>query len=86
MLLIIFIKTINKIRSFRKKISVINNPLNTKKSPVRIKENNVIYAGRLSKEKGLIELIDAWLEADIKDFNLIIIGDGDLKKNLSKIF
>ena len=66
-----------------KKISVINNPLNTKKSPVRIKENNVIYAGRLSKEKGLIEF-DAWLAAGIKDFNLIIIGDGDLKKELEQ--
>lgn len=66
------------------KIRVINNPLNTKNNPVRIKEKNIIYAGRLSKEKGLVELIEAWLEADIKNFNLKIIGDGDLQKELEK--
>jgi len=66
------------------KIRVINNPLNTKNTPVRTKEKNIIYAGRLSKEKGLVELIEAWLEADIKNFNLKIIGDGDLQKELEK--
>jgi len=66
------------------KIMVINNPLNIENIPARVKEKNIVYAGRLSREKGLIELMDAWLAAGIKDYNLIIIGDGDLKKELEQ--
>ena len=66
------------------KISVINNPLNIGNTLLKNKENNIIYAGRLSREKGLLELIEAWLEADIKEFNLLIIGDGDLQIELKQ--
>ena len=64
------------------KITVINNPLNLDIKKVNTKEKNIVYAGRLSKEKGLIELLEAWKDADIKDYNLLIIGDGELQKQL----
>ena len=64
------------------KITVINNPLNLSIKKIKTKENSIVYAGRLSKEKGLIELLEAWKEADIKDYNLLIIGDGELRNQL----
>ena len=67
------------------KITVINNPLNLSIKKIKTKENSIVYAGRLSKEKGLIELLEAWKEADIKDYNLLIIGDGELRNQLKNI-
>jgi glycosyltransferase involved in cell wall biosynthesis len=66
------------------KITVINNPLNLDIKKVNTKENNIVYAGRISREKGLIELLEAWKDADIKDYNLLIIGDGELQKQLKQ--
>ena len=50
----------------------------------KINEQNssLIYAGRISKEKGVAELIDSFLEVSNENDLLKIVGDGPLLKNL----
>ncbi len=43
---------------------------------------NIIWIGRLSEEKGLEILIDAFQGIDKRKYNLNIIGDGPLKKKI----
>ena len=63
----------------KEKITVINNPIKLDKEPILRKDNTIIYAGRLSEEKGLKELIEAWIDARLEDYELLIIGDGILR-------
>ena len=55
-------------------------------SPVRLSNNQLLIAGRLKKFKGHILLLSAlkYLINDIPDLKLIILGDGEEKKNLVK--
>lgn len=49
------------------------------------KENNYfIYAGRLSIEKGIYELIEGYLNSDLKDQTLKIVGSGPELSKLKK--
>lgn len=66
-----------------KQIHVIPNyifPLNNNKNSDM---NYIVYAGRVSKEKGLEELIDSFLNSN-SEMLLKIIGDGPLLKNLKE--
>lgn len=68
------------------KIYVSRNPvkMNNKKLD-NSKKNYFVYSGRISEEKGVNELINAFLDSNIKDFGLKIVGDGpDLKKLKNK--
>ena len=68
------------------KIYVSRNPIkmNNKKLD-NSKKNYFVYSGRISEEKGVNELINAFLDSNIKDFGLKIVGDGpDLKKLKNK--
>ena len=38
----------------------------------------VLFVGRLSQEKGILELLDAWSSAETGDLELVIVGDGPL--------
>ena len=38
----------------------------------------VLFVGRLSPEKGILELLDAWRRASPRDLRLLVIGDGPL--------
>tara|TARA_B100001996_G_C18661193_1_gene593163 strand:+ start:775 stop:1935 length:1161 start_codon:yes stop_codon:yes gene_type:complete len=49
------------------------------------KLNQIIYAGRISKEKGLLELVNTWNSIKNNDFKLKIIGEGPLFKELQDI-
>lgn len=49
------------------------------------KLNQVVYAGRISKEKGIEELIKAWVKSNTKNFSLLIIGDGPYFEEINKI-
>lgn len=56
-----------------------------KKKNINLGDNQyIVYAGRISKEKGLNELISAFLEANDKNFDLKIIGNGPLLKSLEE--
>jgi glycosyltransferase involved in cell wall biosynthesis len=48
------------------------------------KSLDLIYAGRISVEKGIQELIDAFVDADLPEINLKIIGEGPLLKHFQK--
>ena len=68
------------------KIYVSRNPIkmNNKKLD-NSKKNYFVYSGRISEEKGVNELINAFLDSNIKDFGLKIVGDGpNLKKLKNK--
>lgn len=71
--------------------SEIYNGVNIKKSDLESlkidkSKKNITYVGRLIKEKGILELIKAFNEfsRSNKDYNLIIVGDGDLKNEVLK--
>ena len=38
----------------------------------------VLFVGRLSPEKGILELLEAWRRASPRDLRLLVIGDGPL--------
>jgi len=50
------------------------------------KSETVVFAGRFNKSKGIEELLEAWSSSNIKKYKLILIGDGDLKLMLQKIY
>tara|TARA_B100001564_G_scaffold244539_1_gene207283 strand:+ start:4734 stop:5894 length:1161 start_codon:yes stop_codon:yes gene_type:complete len=47
-----------------------------------LKKNQIIYAGRISEEKGIEEVILAFKKANIQEINLLIVGDGPDKHTL----
>ena len=67
------------------KVYVIPNYLKENQNS-HIEENDYfIYAGRLSAEKGIYELIESYLNSDLKDKTLKIVGDGpELAKIINK--
>lgn len=61
------------------KIFVYPNYLNFENTGLsKTKENFIVYAGRISKEKGVEELINEFLASKITNTQLRIIGDGPL--------
>ncbi len=48
------------------------------------KSDYIVYAGRVTSEKGVPELIEAWNKANINDINLKIVGGGELLNLISK--
>ncbi|MCM8802497.1 MAG: glycosyltransferase family 4 protein [Candidatus Omnitrophica bacterium] len=48
-------------------------------------EKIIIYAGRLTEQKGVEYLIRSFRELEIKEKLLIILGEGDLKNKLEKL-
>ena len=70
-----------------KKCNVVNIPLGIDYMPNKVSKLDkkiITYMGRLSEEKGVIDLIDIFKKVHNKDneFILNIVGDGDLKDKL----
>ena len=70
----------------KEKLSIIYNPINIRKNNNFKKNNFVVYAGRMSKEKGVENLLLAWKEAKLDNFELHLVGDGPIRKDLKKRF
>lgn len=65
----------------KEKVSVSYNPVNfDSEIPKSIlnQSDYVTYAGRISEEKGLNELLNAWRSSNIDDLKLKILGGGEL--------
>lgn len=83
----------NEIKSFfsknipDKKIRLIPNPINpgfAKNSSLK-KENIVLNVGRLSKQKAQHLLIKAFANLNFDNWTLLILGEGDERKNLESL-
>lgn len=73
-------KGINKNR-----ITVIPNFISIKDTKNNTASNNyLVYAGRVSKEKGLFELLETFNKLEMNEVSLKIIGDGPLLSSLKK--
>jgi glycosyltransferase involved in cell wall biosynthesis len=46
--------------------------------------SSVLYVGRLSEEKGVLELVNAWREMGSTAPRLVLIGDGELRKRIER--
>lgn len=80
----------------------LNNKIITIRNPVKLnneikekidKENIIIFFGRLSKEKNILSIIEAFKNLENNDYKLLIAGDGPEKyevlkaiKNYQKIY
>lgn len=68
-----------------KRISIFPNYLEIQKEDsIEKKVQQIVYAGRISKEKGVEELIKAFLSCSLNGFDLLIIGTGPQKSSLEK--
>ena len=82
-------KSIKKLIFFRKNVGHIYNPyLSSIIKQTNFKKSNYILSvGRFTKQKDFENLIKSFkiLQKEIKNYKLIIIGDGELKKNYIKL-
>ncbi len=44
----------------------------------------VLYVGRLSEDKGVLELLDAWEGAAVPSLELVVVGDGPLRHQVEE--
>lgn len=81
-----FQKKFMKEIGFNNKIEVLRNIIEPPddRNKYNPESEYIIYAGRISEEKGVEELISAFLKFSDKKLKLKIIGDGPLKKLLEK--
>ena len=70
-----------------KKLDLYLNPIEIKKTKYNknlSNSKNIIYAGRLTEEKGIKELIRTWKDVEENDFILKVYGTGPLEDELVK--
>ena len=69
----------------KERIIVFKNHISIKASSNNIQsKKNIVYAGRVSKEKGVPELINAFNGLFLDKYELNIIGDGPLIEELRR--
>ncbi|NMF58431.1 glycosyltransferase family 4 protein [Pseudanabaena yagii] len=79
---------LSEIGLIRERIYTINpyiNPPNQENVSSHLSTTpNFLFVGRLSSEKGVITLLKAWMELNMPEWLLNIVGDGAEKSNLQK--
>jgi glycosyltransferase involved in cell wall biosynthesis len=74
---------IKQIGGFKSNIFVFPNPIKFKLNISKIKkDDSILYAGRVSHEKGVDKLIESFLKAELDTTTLKIVGDGPLLNEL----
>ena len=68
----------------KKNIYVLHNHINSKDIDVRKSSNYFVYAGRISKDKGIEELIKTFMSSPRSEVDLKVIGEGPLLNYLQK--
>lgn len=64
-----------------KRIKIYKNPtLLNQQAHYKVNSDYLVYAGRITEEKGISELLEAWRKSKVKNLTLKIIGDGELLK------
>jgi GalNAc-alpha-(1->4)-GalNAc-alpha-(1->3)-diNAcBac-PP-undecaprenol alpha-1,4-N-acetyl-D-galactosaminyltransferase len=67
-------------------IKIIPNAIKPLKThPEITRKKQVVYVGRLSKEKGVARLIEAFSKIKNKNWNLVLAGDGPETNNLKQL-
>lgn len=80
-----------RLEKYREKIISISNPISfefslQEKVDWNIKKNQVIFVGRLSKEKRVDIILNIWAKIEKQtNWELIIVGDGDTRSELEEI-
>jgi len=72
----------------QEKIQVIPDPLVLPEQSLQIKQNKVLYVGRLTREpKRVDRLLRIWrsIQPEVQDWELQIVGDGDQRRNLERM-
>lgn len=54
------------------------------KSRYNLKGLTLLYLGQLIPRKGIMELLRAWLGADLQDATLLLVGDGNQRKEIEE--
>ncbi len=62
----------------KKNIHLFPNYLEINLNKATEKKNYIVYSGRISKEKGLEELVDSFLNSELNNLSLKILGNGPL--------
>ncbi len=72
---------IEKYNIDEKNIYIIPNYLDIMKVNSISKKDQILYAGRISKQKGVKNILEEFLKSELKKFKIVIFGDGpELKK------
>lgn len=58
------------------RIYTVHNPTDSSSQNKDLISDYIVYAGRISKEKGIDELISSYIKAELKSVNLKLIGEG----------
>jgi glycosyltransferase involved in cell wall biosynthesis len=45
---------------------------------------SVLFVGRLSEDKGVLQLLDAWQRASVGGLELVVVGDGPLRQQIEE--
>lgn len=70
-----------------KKIFIFHNPIEFTSTPTyKLDSSTVVFAGRLTNNKGLYQLLKTWKNINPQYLKLLIIGDGELKIDLQEKF
>ena len=69
-------------KDISKNVTVLNNFVSVIEEQKNNFDNFIVYAGRISDEKGVKELIDAFKKANLDNMHLKIIGNGPQLQNL----
>ncbi len=81
-------KFLNDLGIDENKIYIFPNYIKKQKENLEIKKaeerNTVLYAGRISSEKGVFDLIKSWKKAELNNLKLVLVGAGPEAGLLSK--
>ena len=60
-----------------KKVEILHNPIVNKNQNIYdVNSDYVVYSGRITDEKGVINLLESWVSANLKNLTFIVLGDG----------